>query len=88
MDPETPPTYMEAILSCIEAGIPVVAAIALLLGTTTIKEKKQGMEKTFAMQDLITGSVRDCGESGQDHRYGLGRLDILRAIGFAHQRGY
>ncbi len=27
MDAETPPTYTEAILTCLEAGIPVVAAI-------------------------------------------------------------
>src|SRR5262249_18448707 len=27
MDAETPPTYTEALLTCIEAGIPVVAAI-------------------------------------------------------------
>ena len=28
------------------------------------------------------------GESGQDHRYGFGRLDVLRAIDFAVGRGY
>jgi len=181
MDPETPTTYMEAILSCLEAGIPVVAAIgnegeqtsgspgnnlfslsvgatdpedrvagfsggrtqiiyesdyidptylpmpyskpelsapgvaiyssvpgsgyktfsgtsmatphvaaaiALLLGATTIRDKEAGMERAYAIQDLITGSVRDLGESGQDHRYGFGRLDVLRAIAFARQRGY
>jgi hypothetical protein len=66
----------------------VAGAIALLLGATTLRNKETGMERTFAIQDLITGSVFDLGESGQDHRYGFGRLDILRTIGFARQRGY
>lgn len=181
MDPETPSTYMEAILSCIEAGIPVVAAIgnegeqttgspgnnlfalsigatdhldrvaafsggrtqiiyendhidptdlpmpyskpeltapgvaihssvpgggyqsfsgtsmatphvaaaiALLLSATTIRDKEAGVQRAFVIQDLIIGSVTDLGESGQDHRYGFGRLDILRAISFAKKRGY
>lgn len=66
----------------------VAAAIALLLSATTIRDKERGMERAYAIQDLITGSVVDLGESGQDHRYGFGRLDILRAIGFARQRGY
>jgi hypothetical protein len=28
------------------------------------------------------------GESGQDHRFGFGRLDVLRAIGFAKEQGF
>ena len=46
------------------------------------------MQKAFLVQDLITGSVDDLGESGQDHRFGFGRLDVLRAVDFAYQRGY
>jgi hypothetical protein len=37
---------------------------------------------------LIIGSVEELGESGQNHRYGFGRLDVLRAIDFAVERGY
>jgi hypothetical protein len=40
------------------------------------------------IQDLLIGSVEELGEAGQDHRYGYGRLDILRAIGFAKALGY
>jgi len=28
------------------------------------------------------------GESGQNHRFGFGRIDVLRAVGFAIDRGY
>ncbi len=181
MDPETPPTYTEAILTCMEAGIPVVAAIgnegqqttgspgndlfalsvgatdwqdrvsgfsggrtqilrdsdyidpqylplpyskpelsapgvaiyssvpggtwkafngtsmaaphvagaiSLLLSATRIQELETGVRKASLIQDLIIGSVEELGESGQDHRYGFGRLDILRAIDYAVERGY
>jgi subtilisin family serine protease len=181
MDAETPPTYTEAILTCIEAGIPVVAAIgnegeqttgspgndlfalsigatddadrvagfsggrtqiiresdfihpdylplpyskpdvtapgvaifssvpgatwkafsgtsmatphvagviALLLAATSIKEKEWSYDRAALIQDLIIGSVEDMGECGQDHRYGFGRVDVLRAVDFAWQRGY
>ncbi len=66
----------------------VAGAIALLLSATSIREKEAGVHRAFLIQDLITGSVEDLGESGQDHRYGFGRLDVLRAVGFARQRGY
>lgn len=181
MDAETPPTYTEAILTCIEAGIPVVAAIgnegqqtsgspgndlfalsvgatdpkdrpagfsggrtqiihesdyiysdylplpyskpelsapgvaiyssvpggewkafsgtsmatphvagaiALLLSATSIRDKEAGEDRTYLVQDLILGSVEDLGECGQDHRFGFGRLDMLRAIDFALERDY
>jgi len=181
MDAETPPTYTEAILSCMEAGIPVVAAIgnegqqttgspsndifalsvgatdhrlrvagfsggrtqviresdfidpkflplvyskpdlsapgvaiyssvpgrewkafngtsmatphvagaiALLLSATSIKAKETGAHRTFLIKDLICGAVEELGESGQDHRYGFGFLNVLRAIDFARARGY
>lgn len=63
----------------------VSGAVALLLSATTIREKTQGFTRTFTIQDLLTGSVEELGESGQDHRFGLGRLDVLRAIGFAYE---
>jgi subtilisin family serine protease len=66
----------------------VSGAIALLLSATTIREKTQGHVRTFIIQDLLTGAVEELGESGQDHRYGLGRLDVLRAIGFAYEAGF
>ncbi len=66
----------------------VAGAIALLLSATSIREKESGVQKAFLVQDLITGSVDDLGESGQDQRFGFGRLDVLRAVDFAYQRGY
>ncbi|WP_089724024.1 S8 family peptidase [Candidatus Thiosymbion oneisti] len=66
----------------------VAAAIALLLSTTSIRDQEIGMERVSTIQDLIIGSVMELGESGPDHRYGFGRLDVLRAIGFAKKLGY
>ena len=66
----------------------VAGAIALLLSATGIKEKETGVHRAYLIQDLINGAVEDLGESGQDHRYGFGRLDALRAIDFARERGY
>jgi subtilisin family serine protease len=67
----------------------VAGAMALLLSATGIREK---LGKTIlaanVIQDLLIGSVEELGEAGQDHRYGYGRLDILRAIGFAKALGY
>ena len=66
----------------------VAGAIALLLSATSIRDKETGAHRAYLIQDLICGSVEDLGESGQDHRYGFGRLDVLRAIDFARARGY
>ncbi|MEZ5582009.1 MAG: S8 family serine peptidase [Candidatus Competibacteraceae bacterium] len=66
----------------------VAGAIALLLSATDIKNKVNGAERAFLLKDLITGAVEDLGEAGQDHRYGFGRLDVLRAIEIARDRGY
>ncbi len=66
----------------------VAGAMALLLSATNIKQIVPPNELAYVLQDLITGSVDELGESGKDHRYGFGRIDVLRAIGFAKDRGY
>ncbi len=66
----------------------VAGAIALLLSATNIREYVSGKERAFLIQDLLAGTVEELGESGQDHRYGFGRIDVLRAIGFAKEKGY
>jgi hypothetical protein len=66
----------------------VSGAIALLLSNTDIKAAIDASERAFLIQDLLTGTAEDLGEAGQDHRFGFGRLDVLRAIGFAKDLGY
>ena len=65
----------------------VAGAMALLLSATTINEVDPS-ERAFLIQDLILGSTEELGESGQDHRFGFGRVDVLKAIGFAWELGY
>jgi len=43
------------------------------------------MKSVNAVQTLLSGTVRELGEAGQNHRFGFGRMDVLRALGFAHQ---
>lgn len=66
----------------------VAGAIALLLSATLIKEKVEPAKRAFVIQDLLTGAAEELGEAGQNHRYGFGRLDVLRAVGFARDLGY
>jgi subtilisin family serine protease len=66
----------------------VAGAIALLLSATSIHKNVAEAQRAFLIQDLLTGTVEELGESGQDHRYGFGRIDVLRAIGFARSTGY
>ena len=54
---------------------------------TKIHERESDIRKATLLKDLILGSVEELGESGQDHRYGFGRLDVLRTIDFALERG-
>jgi len=55
---------------------------------TKIHERESGIPTATLLKDFILGSVEKLGESGQDHRYGFGRLDVLRTIDFALERGY
>ncbi|MDQ3704080.1 MAG: S8 family serine peptidase [Chloroflexota bacterium] len=66
----------------------VAGAIALLLSCTSILDVVDSNKRAFLIQDLLSGAVEELGESGQDHRYGFGRIDILRTIGYAIERGY
>lgn len=66
----------------------VAGAIALLLSATSIRDEVRDEERAFLLQDLMSGAAEELGESGQNHRFGFGRIDVLRAIGFAIERGY
>ena len=66
----------------------VAGAIALLLSATSIKQRVVPTNRAFLIQDLLTGSVEELGETGQDHRFGFGRIDILQSIGFAKEKGF
>ena len=66
----------------------VAGAMAVLLSATDIRSLVPDEERAFLIQDLLSGAVEELGESGQDHRYGFGRLDVLRAVGFAWDRGF
>jgi subtilisin family serine protease len=66
----------------------VSGALALLLGATNGLRSVPSEERAFLLQDLLIGSVEELGEAGQDHRYGFGRIDVLRAIGFARDQGF
>jgi len=66
----------------------VAGAVALLLSATGIQQKTESNQRAYVIQDLLIGSVEELGEAGQDHRYGFGRLDVLRAIGFAKELNY
>ena len=63
-------------------------AVLRQMFATRIHERESGIRKATLLKDLILGSIEELGESGQDHRYGFGRLDVLRAIDFALERGY
>jgi Subtilase family len=74
----------------------VTGSLALLLSAVNSAEKQfssvlhsvQGTERVRILQALLMGSVEPLGEVGQDHRFGWGRLDILRAYNNAVKLGY
>ncbi len=66
----------------------VAGALALLLSGTNIRDTVPANERAYLLQDLLNGSVEDVGEAGQDHRFGVGRLNVLRAMGYARELGY
>ena len=60
----------------------VAGAIALLLSATSIHAVDRS-QRAFLVQDLLTATVVELGESGQDHRYGFGRIDVASATDIA-----
>jgi subtilisin family serine protease len=65
----------------------VSAAVALLLSATNIQQSVQGLQRIVLIEKLLTGSANEAGEVGQNHRYGFGTLNILRAVGNAKEAG-
>jgi subtilisin family serine protease len=66
----------------------VSGALAVLLSATNKLSSVPSQERAFLVQDLLIGSVEELGENGQDHRFGFGRIDVLRAVGFAKELGF
>jgi len=63
----------------------VAGAVALLLSACPSIRKVPANERAFLIQDFMTGSATLLGEAGQDHRYGFGRIEVLRAIGYGRE---
>jgi subtilisin family serine protease len=77
-----------ALLSGTSMATPhATGAIAVLLSATGRLMAVEERARVGALVDLMTASVRELGEAGQDHRYGFGAIDVLRAIGMAKEQG-
>jgi subtilisin family serine protease len=66
----------------------VAGALALLLSEGSAIRDVDGSERVDILQNLLISTVKELGESGQNHRFGYGRIDALRAMGFAEEQGY
>lgn len=66
----------------------VAGAMALLMSDGLDIRKVRGEQRTQLVQDLLVSTVKELGEAGQNHRFGYGRIDVLRAVGYAVDRGY
>ena len=62
-------------------------AVALLLAATANLSGVADDNRVGVVLDLLIGGVTELGESGQDHRYGFGRIDVLRTIELAKGQG-
>ncbi len=66
----------------------VAGAMAVLLSALPGLRSLAGADRVNVLQQLLISSVKELGESGQNHRYGFGRIDVLRAVGFGKELGY
>ncbi len=66
----------------------VSGAAACLIGASEVIRNLQGRDRVSVLRDLLLGSAEHFGESGPDHRYGVGRLDLLSALDHAKRLGY
>jgi subtilisin family serine protease len=66
----------------------VAGAMALLLSEPSTIAQLQGIQRVDVLQNLLISTVKELGESGQNHRFGYGRIDALRAMGYAQELGY
>jgi subtilisin family serine protease len=77
-----------AILSGTSMATPHTSgAVALLLSATGGLAAVDERDRVGVLLDLMVGGVRELGETGQDHRYGFGRIDVLRSVGLAKEQG-
>jgi len=66
----------------------VAGAMALLLSAPSTLLNIAGSRRVDLVQNLLISSVAEFGESGQNHRFGYGRIDVLNAMGYAQSLGY
>jgi len=66
----------------------VAGALAILLGSLPALGSLNGAQRTNLLQTLLISTVKELGEAGQNHRFGYGRIDVLRALGYAVELGY
>lgn len=66
----------------------VAGAMALLLGSPASIAAEPASQRANLLQSLLLSTVEELGEAGQNHRYGYGRIDVLRALGYARELGY
>jgi subtilisin family serine protease len=65
----------------------VSGVVALVLAATGNLAAVADRDRVGVLVDLLAGTAAELGETGQDHRYGFERVDALRAIGLARDRG-
>jgi subtilisin family serine protease len=66
----------------------VAGAMALLLGAPGLLRNQPLNQRATLLQSLLISTVKELGEAGQNHRFGHGRIDVLRALGYADELGY
>lgn len=66
----------------------VAGAIALLRSACAGFDELPGFRQSSVIQDIILGTTLDLGERGLDHRFGFGRVDVLKAVDVARRLGY